>query len=632
MSTAPTGTDKQSRQRMRALTVAAIGVVYGDIGTSPLYAIKECFSPHYGLATAQREVAGILSLIFWALTIVVSLKYLTVIMRFDNKGEGGEMALMELVTPFVKNKVATMAVFSLGLFGAALLYGDGVITPAISVLSAMEGITVAAPAMESLVIPLTLVILIGLFAIQKKGTGSVGKVFGPLTITWFIVMGVIGFASIVQTPEVLAAINPMYAVEYFMAHGFSGVWVLGSVFLVVTGGETVYADMGHFGRQPIRRGWFLLVFPCLLLNYFGQGALLIREGHIASTVANPFFHLVPSWGVIPLVVISTLATVIASQAVISGAFSLTWQALQLGYMPRLKVTHTSHSERGQIYIPFINWALFALTIALVLQFKTSSNLAAMYGIAVSTTMVITSLIAWHAKRKIAQWSIPLALATTVLFLIVDVSFFTANAVKIPDGGYVPLALAAIIFVIVITWRKGRQILGEAIRRRNLSLGDIISNQIDTYPIVEGTALYMSGYAGSAPPALVSNVKYNKCRHETIILLTVQVTAESHVPHEQRFEVMAMPKNFYQVILRYGFMDQLNLMDDLSYLPEYDIPVDITDATFILGNETLSVRDGKGMARWRKHVFKFLHRNSRTPVNFFGIPVKKVLEVGSHIEI
>jgi len=632
MSTVPSGSDKSSVKRIRTLTIAAIGVVYGDIGTSPLYAIKECFSPHYGLETAQREVAGILSLIFWALTIVVSLKYLSVIMRFDNKGEGGEMALMELVLPFVKRRATSLIVFSLGLFGGALLYGDGVITPAISVLSAMEGLNVAAPGFEPLVIPLTLLILVGLFVIQKVGTGSVGKIFGPLMIVWFLVMGVIGTASIIQTPSILLAINPIYAVEYFAAHGFQGMFVLGSVFLVVTGGETVYADMGHFGRKPIRRGWFMLVFPCLLLNYFGQGALLLREGHIASTTANPFFHLVPAWGVIPLVVLSTLATVVASQAVISGAFSLTWQALQLGYLPRLKVLHTSHSERGQIYVPFVNWALFTLTMALVLQFKTSSNLAAMYGIAVSTTMVITSLIAWHAMRNVAKWGIPLALLATLLFLTVDLSFFAANAVKIPDGGYVPLALALIIFVTVVTWRRGRKLLGEAIRKRNLSLDDIITTQIDTYPTVEGTALYMSGYAGTAPPALVSNVKYNKCRHETIILLTVEVTTDSHVPHEKRFEVLALPKNFYQVVLRYGFMDQLNLMEDLSYLPEYDIPVDITDATFILGNETLTVRDGKGMARWRKNVFKFLHRNSRTPVIHFGIPVKKVLEVGSHIEI
>lgn len=631
MTASPANDASPQSSRLAVLTLGAIGVVYGDIGTSPLYAIKECFSDHYGLQAGMTEVFGILSLIFWSLTIIICIKYLGLILRFDNKGEGGILALMELVYS-KKAAAAVTPTLALGLFGATLLYGDGIITPAISVLSAVEGISVTAPQLQSLVIPITLSILVALFAIQRFGTGGVGKVFGPFMTFWFALLGVLGVLSILKTPEVLAAVNPVYAWDYFMHHGWTGFIVLGSVFLVVTGGETVYADMGHFGRTAITRGWFFLAYPALTLNYFGQGALLMREGHSDAVVANPFFHLVPDWAVIPLVVVATLSTIIASQAVISGAFSLTWQALQLGYFPRLKVAHTSQTERGQIYIPFMNWLLFGATAYLVLTFKSSSALAAAYGIAVTTTMVITSYFAFLAMRRVIHWAWPVALATTIVFLTIDLAFFSANIIKIPDGGWFPLAMGVFIFVTMITWRKGRQILGDAIRRRNLSLGDIISHQIDTYPIVEGTALYMSGYAGSAPPALVSNVKYNKCRHETIILLTVQVTAESHVPHEQRFEVMAMPKNFYQVILRYGFMDQLNLMDDLSYLPEYDIPVDITDATFILGNETLSVRDGKGMARWRKHVFKFLHRNSRTPVNFFGIPVKKVLEVGSHIEI
>lgn len=625
--------DHQHRSRIGLLTVAAIGVVYGDIGTSPLYAIKECFSEHYGLETGMREVYGILSLIFWALTLVVSVKYLTVIMRFDNKGEGGEMALMELVSPFVRNRKALLAVTVLGLFGASLLYGDGVITPAISVLSAVEGLTVFSPDMSTYIIPLTIAILLGLFAIQSRGTGSVGKIFGPFTMFWFGLMGTLGAISIAQTPEVLLAINPMYAIDYFAHHGLQGALVLGSVFLVVTGGETVYADMGHFGPKPIRNGWFMLVFPALLLNYFGQGALLMREGADAAVVANPFFHLVPSWGVIPLVIISTFATVIASQAVISGAFSLTWQALQLGNLPRLKVLHTSHTERGQIYIPFINWALFVVTVFLVLNFKTSSNLAAMYGIAVSTTMVITSLIAWHAMRQIAKWSVALSLLATLSFLAVDASFWAANAVKIPDGGWVPLALAGAILIIFLTWRKGRSLLGSAIKRRTMKIEEFVTYS-EIYPTVPGTAIYMSGYQGIAPPSLVSNVRYNRSRHENIIVLSVVTETVARVDKsaEGRITINEYPQGFWTVVVRYGFMDQLDLHADILLLPEEGLPIDVTDTTFVLGHETISIQDPGGMAMWRKHIFKFLHRNSRTPVKYFGIPFKRVLEVGGNVEI
>jgi len=620
-----------SKSRLTTLTIAAIGVVYGDIGTSPLYAIKECFSPHYGLETGMREVFGILSLIFWSLTIVVSLKYLTVVMRFDNKGEGGEMALMELVAPFIKQRSVLMAITALGLFGASLLYGDGVITPAISVLSAVEGLTVFSAGLGDWIIPITIGILFGLFAIQRRGTGGVGKIFGPMTILWFSVLGFLGVVSIAQTPEVLMAVNPMYAIEYFMHHGLSGFLVLGSVFLVVTGGETVYADMGHFGPSPIRRGWFMLVFPALLMNYFGQGALLMREGHIPSTVANPFYHMVPSWGVMPLIIMSTFATIIASQAVISGAFSITWQALQLGNLPRLKITHTSHTERGQIYIPFINWALFAITVVLVLAYQSSSNLAAMYGIAVSTTMVITSIIAWHAMRKIAKWSVAVSILLTVGFLIVDLSFWAGNAVKIPDGGWVPLALAGVIFLVFLTWRRGRSLLRSAIQKRTQPLSEFIEDSA-SYQIVPGTALYMSGYKDLAPPALVSNMRYNRCRHEVVILLTIEVAADSRIPRSERFEIQPLAHGFWQVTLHYGFMDQLDLAEDILYLPEFDIPIDVTDATFVLGHETISVHDEGGMARWRKHVFKFLHRNSRTPLKYFGVPFKRVLEVGNNIDI
>lgn len=633
MDSSGQGNGHDPSKRLLLLTVAAIGVVFGDIGTSPLYALKECFSPHYNLQAREPEILGVLSLIFWALTLIICVKYLAVIMRFDNKGEGGILALMELVSQKTGRAASTALIFALGIFGAALLYGDGIITPAISVLSAVEGLTVATPAFEHFVLPIAITILLGLFIIQKFGTGGVGRIFGPFTVFWFLLLGVIGVINIVQTPSVLAAVNPYYAVEFLFTHDYKAFLVLGSVFLVVTGGEALYADMGHFGKKPIVRGWFILVYPALVLQYFGQGALLIREGNIASTVANPFFHMVPSWAVIPMVLIATFATVIASQAIISGAFSLTWQALQLGYLPRLKVLHTSSEERGQIYIPFVNWSLFFACVFLVVEFRSSGNLAAAYGIAVTATMVITAILGWFAMRRIMGWNVAVSASLTALFFTIDGAFLAANATKISDGGWVPLVIGASIYMVMMTWHTGRDILRAAIMRRNQSLQEIIDNEIDRYEIVPGTALYMNGYVGSAPPAMVSNLKYNRCRHETIILLTVNIRAIAHVAHDQRFDVKPLEKNFYQVVLSYGFMDRLNLMDDLMYLPEYDIPVDITDATFVLGHETVTVKETtKNMSWWRKEIFVFMHRNSRTPVRYFGIPVKRALEVGSHIEI
>jgi KUP system potassium uptake protein len=628
----PSSTFSSARTRLAALTVGAIGVVYGDIGTSPLYALKECFSSHYGLQANNTEVYGILSLVFWSLTIIICFKYLALIMRFDNKGEGGILALMELVHNRKKSAIQVGFLFILGIFGASLLYGDGIITPAISVLSAVEGLNVAAPGLETFILPIALAVLFLLFTVQKYGTGGVGKVFGPFMVFWFLLLGFLGLVSLLQTPHILQCVNPMYAVDFFAANGLAGFKVLGSVFLVVTGGETVYADMGHFGVRPIRRGWFVLVYPCLLLNYFGQGALLLREGSVASTVANPFFHLVPPWGVIPLVLVATVATIIASQAVISGAFSLTWQALQLGYLPRMKVLHTSRDERGQIYIPTLNWMLFLATVLLVLEFKTSTNLAAAYGIAVTTTMVITSILAYVAMRQLFQWPLIPSIAVSTIFLAIDGSFFTANLFKIADGGWVPLALAVVTYMLMLTWYRGRDLLSNAIRSRNLPLDAIVEHEIDRFEVVPGTALYMSGYANVAPPALISNLKYNRVRHETIILLTVDIETVAHVGKDQRFEVIPLKKNIYKVVLSYGFMDQLNLMDDLMYLPEFDIPVDITDATFVLGHETLNVANKEHMPRWRKELFVFLHRNSRTPAKHFGIPVKRTLEVGSHIAL
>ncbi|MBU3679517.1 MAG: potassium transporter Kup [Candidatus Kapabacteria bacterium] len=615
-----------------ALTVAAIGVVYGDIGTSPLYALKECFSPHYGLTPGRTEVLGILSLIFWALTLIICGKYLTVILRFDSEGEGGVMALMQLVLNKASARARVGLIAALGLFGAAMLYGDGIITPAISVLSAVEGLRVAAPGLDRFVLPLTLLILLGIFSIQKYGTGGVGRVFGPFMLLWFVVLAAVGLVNALQTPDVFNAINPLHAVEFFQAHGVASMVVLGSVFLVVTGGESLYTDMGHFGRSPIMRGWFYVAYPALVLQYFGQGALLLREGHIRSTLESPFFHMVPSWGVIPLVILSTLAAIIASQAVISGAYSLTWQALQLGFLPRLKVTHTSHEERGQIYMPTVNWMLFISCVLLVLSFKTSGALASAYGIAVVSTMVTTTVLGWLAMRWVLGWNTAVASIITAIFLVMDLSFAYANWLKFFDGGYVPFTMAVLTFVMMITWHRGRQILQDRIKQRSKPLDDVIREDIDRYTIVPGTAIYMTGTGGVAPPAMMNNLKYNRVHHENVILLTVDVQKVARVDPKKRIEAKEIRTGVWKVILHYGFMDQLTLQDDIKSFPMEDILVDFTDVIFVLGHETLTVQDGEGMARWRKEIFVFLHRNSRTPARYFGIPVKQTLEVGSHLSI
>ena len=616
-----------------ALILGVLGVVYGDIGTSPLYAMRAAASHFEDGGVEAWEVLGLLSLIIWSLILTVTVKYVAFVLRADNRGEGGILALMALAQRSVESPRLRWALALIGIAGACLFFGDGIITPAISVLSAVEGLEVAVPGkLHAFIVPITIAILIGLFSIQRYGTTGVGRVFGPFMVAWFAILGALGVYNAVQTPAVFEAINPMYAVSFFMNHGFMGFAVLGSVFLVVTGGEALYADMGHFGRTPIMRGWFYVAYPGLILQYFGQGALLLREGHIASTVENPFFHMVPSWGVIPLVLCATMATIIASQAVISGAFSLTWQALQLGFLPRLKVQHTSSEERGQIYMPTVNWVLFVSCVYLVLQFRTSGALAAAYGIAVTSTMVITTVLAWFAMRRLFKWNIAVSLSLTLLFLAIDGSFFAANCLKFFDGGYVPVAMAAATFLVMVTWHKGRTILGSVIEKRSRPLIDVVHEEMERCATVPGSALYMTGYKGIAPPALVSNLRYNRSRHENVILLTVVIDPAARVPASARIERKPMENNVFQVVLHYGFMDQLNLMQDLMLLPEYDIPVDITDAIFVLGHETLTVQDGKGMARWRKELFVFLHRNSRTPSSYFGIPVKRTLEVGSHVAI
>lgn len=606
-----------------------MGVVYGDIGTSPLYALRECFNPNHGVLPTESNILGVLSLIFWSLALLISVWYLLIIMRADNDGEGGILALMELVKPSNNKKFIFFLIITVGLFGASLLYGDGIITPAISVLSAMEGLTIASPFFEHLIIPLTIGILFILFFLQKNGTGKVGVVFGPITLIWFISLGVLGAISTFQNPHILEAINPVYAVEFFKNNGFHGFVILGSVFLVVTGGEALYADMGHFGAKPIRIVWYTVVLPSLLLNYFGQGALLLRE---PETIENPFYHLAPEWALYPLVILATLATVIASQAVISGAFSLTQQALQLGYLPRLRIIHTSQDERGQIYIPQLNWLLFIATVILVLQFKNSSNLAAAYGIAVTLTMVITSFLAFFAMRK-WRWPLITAIILTVIFISFDLSFFIANSLKILHGGWVPLVLGIAIYFIMTTWNWGRKNLYKKIEEQTQPIerfiDEVMSTRVVTTP---GTAIYMSSNPKGTPPALIKNLKHNRILHKQIIVLCIIYQKVPRVNTEETIEIENSADGFYRIVASYGFMDNANIKQIIEILNNKGISIKIEITTFFLGRELLIVKDKVGIYRFRKKLFALLSRNSQRATEFFDIPTDRVFEVGSQIEI
>ncbi|HRF66734.1 MAG TPA: potassium transporter Kup [Ignavibacteria bacterium] len=610
------------------LSLGALGVVYGDIGTSPLYALRECFNPHHGVAPTEANILGVLSLIFWSLVLLISVWYLLIVMRADNEGEGGILALMELVKP-AKKKFVYFLVITVGLFGASLLYGDGIITPAISVLSAMEGLTIASPFFEHLVIPLTIGILFILFFLQKKGTAKVGIVFGPITLVWFFTLALLGVISVVENPHIFTAINPIYAVNFFVNNGFHGFVILGSVFLVVTGGEALYADMGHFGRKPIRFVWYVYVLPCLLLNYFGQGALLLRE---PESISNPFYHLAPEWALYPMVILATLATVIASQAVISGAFSLTQQALQLGYLPRLRIIHTSKDERGQIYIPQLNWLLFIATVILVLQFRNSSNLAAAYGIAVTLTMVITSFLAFFAMRK-WRWPVIAAIVVTSIFISFDLSFFIANSLKLLHGGWVPLVLGIAVYFIMTTWNWGRKNLLQKIEEQTQPIerfiDEVMSTRVVTTP---GTAIYMSSNPKGTPPALVKNLKHNRILHKQIIVLSIIYQKIPRVNTAETIEIVNPTEGFYRVVAYYGFMDKANISQILEILNKNGLNIKMEKTTFFLGRELLVVKDKVGFNRFRKKIFALLSRNSQRATEFFDIPTDRVFEVGSQIEI
>ncbi len=610
--------------------LAALGIVFGDIGTSPLYALRECFSGDHAVRAAPENVLGVLSLIVWALLFTVSLKYLVFVMRADNRGEGGIMALMALVRPEGPTRARRRTLIAIGLFGAALLYGDGMITPAISVLSAMEGLEVAAPGMHAYVLPLTITVLVVFFSFQRRGTSGLGAVFGPVLLLWFGSLGVLGAVSLVQSPGVLAALNPLYAVGFFAHNGWHGFLVLGAVFLAVTGGEALYADMGHFGRRPIRRVWAAVVLPALLLNYFGQGALILRD---AGAARNPFYLLVPSWGLYPMIGLATAATITASQAVISGAFSLTRQAVQLGYSPRLHIEHTSGQIMGQIYIPLINWGLMLSTIGLVVGFGSSSHLAAAYGVAVSTTMIITTLLFYVVARWVWRWRRVTAIGLTLAFLAVDLAFFVANAIKIPHGGWFPLAIALFAWLAMSTWNIGRRLVYGNLQAQALPfdvfLQDVLTSGLARVP---GTAIFMTRRLEGTPGALLHNVKHNKVLHERVVLLTVLTEEVPRVHPGDRVQIEDLGHGFHRITARYGFMEQPDVPEILQRVRREGLTFEPMRTSFFLGRQTLVPSRRRGMSRWRQRLFMFLYRNEQSATSYYRIPPNRVVELGAQLEL
>jgi KUP system potassium uptake protein len=616
------------------LTLVALGVVYGDIGTSPLYALRECFKPEYGLSATPANVYGVLSLVVWALILVVSVKYLVFILRADNRGEGGVLALLALLLQQQRrdvDKTLKQIIITLGLIGAALLYGDGIITPAISVLGAMEGLEVITPNLRFAVVPLTLVILLTLFLVQKKGTTKVGRVFGPVMLAWFATIAALGIYEVRLAPEILLAVNPWYGFQFFLAHGTQAFVLLGAVVLVVTGGEALYADMGHFGKRPIRLAWFYLVLPALLLNYFGQGALILRHPPGAE---NPFFMLAPRALLYPLVILATMAAIIASQALISGAFSLTHQAVQLGYSPRVNIIHTSKTEAGQIYIPEVNSALMIGCLLVVVGFRSTGALGAAYGIAVTGTMSITTVLFYLLARSRWNWSLLHALSFALFFLVIDLAFFGSNALKIMHGGWVPIIVGLGLFILMTTWYRGRRVVLKLLHRASLPMDMFLKSVTEHQPVrVPGTAVFMTSDPDGAPLVLLHHLKHNKVLHEQVVLLSVLSTNVPEIPDDERVLAVQLPEGFWRVKARYGFMETPNVPHILGRCRDAGIKSEKMQTTYYLGRERL-IPDSHSKARlasWRKKLFIFMSRNSRTATEFFGIPSNRVVELGAQLE-
>jgi KUP system potassium uptake protein len=623
--------EKLHGKQLATLSLTALGVVFGDIGTSPLYALRECFHGEYGIAVTAANVLGVVSLVFWALLFIVSIKYLGFILRADNDGEGGVLSLTALLKP-KQAKPGTLRWFlvGLGVFAACLMYGDGMITPAISVLSAVEGVRNITPVLEPYIIPITLVILGGLFLLQKRGTARVGRLFGPIMLLWFLTLAILGGAQIVSCPQILAAIFPWHGINFLAANKVHGFIVLGGVFLAVTGAEAIYTDMGHFGKQPIRMVWFIIAFPALVLNYFGQGALLLVRPEEAH---HPFYAIVPDWAMIPMVILATMATIIASQAVITGSFSLTRQAIQLGYLPRLKITHTSFSHIGQIYVGPVNWMLMFCTIGLVLGFQSSSKLAAAYGVAVSTDMIITSTLFFMVARQRWGWRLVTAGLLTACFYIVEVPFLAANMSKIFHGAWFALAIGGFFFLIMLTWEQGRRILGQRIATLTPKLSVFKKSLIDNPPQrVDGQAVFLTRSHDIVPAALMHNLQHNKILHSEVVFLNIRTEEIPRIPLVEKIEVEILGEGLSRVIAHYGFMEEPKIGMIFALARSKGVDLDMKKASFFLGREKLAISDHPEMWRWRAQLFLFLARNAMDAAAFFDIPSNQVIEVGIQLEL
>ncbi len=615
---------------MLKLAVGAIGIVFGDIGTSPLYAFRETFAGHHQLTLDPLHIMGVLSLMFWSMMIVVTIKYVAIIMRADNKGEGGSLALLALVSGRTKSKRWSAGIILLGVFATSLFYGDSMITPAVTVLGAVEGLAIAAPAFSGLVLPIVIAILIALFWVQKSGTARIGLVFGPIMLVYFAVIAVLGLISVAQTPEVLKAFSPHYAAEFFLIDPLRAFLALGSVVLAVTGAEALYADMGHFGRKPIGLSWLVFVLPALMCNYMGQGALLFREGQEA--LKSPFYMLAPDSLQLPLVILATMAAIIASQAVISGAFSVTQQAIQLGFMPRLRIEHTSAATAGQIYIPLVNWMLMVMVILLVLFFRTSSNLTSAYGIAVTGAMFIDTCLLGVALTRLWNWPLYAAAPLLSLFFLVDGAYLSANLTKVPDGGWFPLMIGLIVFTFLTTWSKGRQLMMDRLREAAMPIKVFITSAANSASRVPGTAVFMTSTADGVPHALLHNLKHNKVLHERVILLTVKIVAQPYWPEAERATNDAMGEGFYRLILRYGFMEEVDVPAALKRVHECGADFKMMDTSFFLSRQTLLPSERPGMMLWREKLFAWMLRNAESAMEFFRLPTNRVVELGSQVEI
>ena len=619
-----------TKSSLAALTLGAIGVVYGDIGTSVLYAVKEVFGSGH-VPFTHDNVYGVLSILFWTLTVIVSLKYVVLVLRADNHGEGGLIAMLALASTAVKDRPELrQTLLAIGIFGTALFYGDGVITPAISVLSAVEGLEVVSPAFRQYVVPITLVVLFALFAVQKRGTGGIGKFFGPITVVWFITIAVLGVVQIVDHPEILAALSPHHALRFMWQQPGTTFIILGAVVLCVTGAEALYADLGHFGKKPIRLAWFLVVMPCLTLNYFGQGALLLAR---PEAVKNPFFNMAPDWALLPLVLLATMATVIASQALITGAFSVTKQAMQLGYLPRLQVQHTSEHDTGQVYMPFVNWALFAAIVLAVVMFKSSTNLAAAYGIAVTLDMLITTVLTFYVLRYGWKYPLWLCLGATGFFFVVDLAFFTSNLLKLFAGGWFPLLIGAVVFTLMMTWKRGRSLMGEAQQADALDLPSFLEAVFVSPPVrVAGTAVFLTAESGTVPNAMLHNLKHNKVLHEQNLFVTVRSHEVPWIAPAQRLQMDPLGHDCWAVTLNYGFKDEPDVPRALQLMRGHGCEMERMTTSYFLSRDVVTPTLGGGMAPWREKLFAQMHHNASAAAQFLHLPNNAVIELGSKIEI